>query len=287
MLEFSIPDSNGTRLLNFLLLDQIKNNPQMFYKDIKITSTYGAMNGCIWNGGRNLLGILSEQDCKEIIDFYNWYSVSYRYTFTNKFIEKRDLYDRYCNMLLRTMLQNTGVTYNKKIIKRFIKRKNKRVYFVSSCTRNINNTKEINKISKKELLVLDFKLNNTKVIEKLKHPENIELVVNEQCMAICPFREIHYTTMAKNNMFIENNKFSLNPMCERKKGTYDSAIRKQPHYVSKQMITNYAKQGINKFKLVGRDDNRPDLALMGYLDYFVKPEYHKAFIDLCKENNII
>lgn len=287
MYEFSIPDSKGTRMLNFLLLELMQKQPQMFYKGIRVTSTYGAMDGCTWNGGRELFGIMCESECKEVINLYKKYNVSYRYTFTNKFIEKRDLYDRYCNMLVRTMIHNTGVTYNQKRIKKYIKKKNKKVYFISSCTRNIKDIGTINKISKKELLVLDFKLNNTRMIGKLKHPENIELVVNEQCMACCPFREIHYTTMAKKNMFIEDSKFSLNPMCERKMGTYESAIKKQPHYVSKEMIEDYAELGINKFKLVGRDNTRPDLAIMGYLDYFVKPEYHKAFIEMCKENNII
>ncbi len=287
MLEFSIPDSKGTRLLNYLLLELIKSNPTIFYDDFIITSTYGAMDGCTWNGGRELLGILSEQDCKEILNFYNSHQVSYRYTFTNKFLDKRDFYDRYCNMLLRINTFQNGVTYNKKNIKKFIKRKYPGYYFVSSCTRNIKDIKQVNKISKKELIVLDFKLNNTSDIGKIKYPHNIEMVVNEQCMARCPFREIHYSMMAKNNLFIAGNKFSLNPLCERKKGTYESAIKKQSHYISRQRAKEYAELGINKFKIVGRDNTRADLALMGYLEYLVKPEYQKMFIELCRENNII
>lgn len=287
MIEYSIPDSNGTRMLNFLLLELMKEQPQLFYKGIAITSTYGAMNGCTWNGGRDILGIASEIECKQILEQYGKYGVSYRYTFTNKLIEKKDLYDRYCNMLLRINTKNNGVTYNSKLIKSYIKNKKLNYYFISSCTKNINEIKKINKISKKELIVLDFKLNNTSIIKKLRYPENIEIIVNEQCMGMCPFREMHYSMIAKKNMFISDKDFNFNPMCKNKKGSYHELIGKQPHYVSKKLIEEYYKLGINKFKIVGRDNYRPDLAIMGYMDYLIKPEYHNRFIELCKINNII
>jgi hypothetical protein len=287
MIEFSIPDSAGTYKLNCLLLTLIKEKPQMFYDDFVISSTYGAFNGTTWNGGRDIFGILSEKDCKERLQFYNSHNVSYRYTFTNKFIEKRDLFDRYSNMMLR-INNNGGVTYNKKIIKDYIKKKYKNYYFVSSCTRNIKDIKNINKISKKELIVLDFKLNNSKTLLKLKHPENVEIVVNEQCFDNCPFREIHYSMMAQNNMFLNDNQFKLNPMCNRKSGSYQECICSKRQYVSRDRIyKEYLPLGINKFKLVGRHNSMPDLALMGYLDYFVKPEYQYAFISLCKMYEII
>lgn len=287
MIEYSIPDSKGTRLLNFLLLELINDRPEIFYKDFKITSVYGTIDGCTWNGGRDLLGIASEKECKQILDFYNRHNVSYRYTFTNKFIEKKDLYDRYCNMLLRINKDLNGVTYNSKLIKNYVKRKYKNYYFVSSCTRNITDAKTINKISKNELLVLDFKLNNTSAIGKIKYPQNIELVLNEQCIGKCPFREMHYSMMAKKNMFASDKEFNMNPRCRTKKGGYDEMIRNLPHYVSRKLAKEYSELGINKFKIVGRDNDRPDLALMGYLDYLVKPEYHNHFIELCKINRII
>ena len=287
MIEYSIPDSKGTRLLNFLLLELMKQQPQMFYKGIVVSSTYGTINGCTWNGGREILGIASEKDCKGIIELYNKYGVSYRYIFTNKFIERKDLYDRYCNMLLRINTKNNGVTYNSNLVKKYIKKKKLNYYFVSSCTKNIKKVEKINKISKNELIVLDFKLNNTSIIGKLKHPENIEIIVNEQCMGMCPFREMHYSMMAKKNMFISDKDFDFNPICKNKKGCYQELIGKQPHYVSRKLVREYYELGISKFKIVGRDNDRPDLAIMGYMDYLVKPEYHDQFIELCKINHII
>ena len=288
MLEFSIPDSQGTFLLNKLLISTMKQRPEMFYDDFVISSAYGTFDGATWNGGRDILGIISEKECKSRLNFYNSNNISYRYTFTNCFLEKTDLFDRYCNMLLRINDKNGGVTYNKKIVKNYVKKHYKNYYFVSSCTRNIKDAQSINKISKRDLLVLDFKLNNSKILQELKFPGNIEVLANEQCMANCPFREMHYSMMAQNNLFLTDKQFNANPLCNAKTGTYDQCIRSQKQYVSRKAIREvYLPLGINKFKLTGRHNSLPDLALMGYLDYFVKPEYQDTFILLCKINGII
>lgn len=288
MIEFSIPDSQGTRALNMLLLELIDKKPDMFYDDIKITSTYGTFNGCTWNGGRDILGIVSENDCKKILQFYNSKGVSYRYTFTNRYLENRDTYDRYCNMLLRINTKNNGVTYNLDLIKDYIKANYPTYYFVSSCTRNIKDITEIDKKSENELLVLDFKLNNMPIIKDLKHKENIEIIVNEQCMETCPYRDLHYSMIAKKNLFITDAEFDFNFMCKWKNGSYDEIIKTKRHYVSRQQIINdYLPIGINKFKIAGRHEKSPDFALMSYLDFFVKPEYKSSFMEICKNNGII
>ena len=288
MLEFSIPDSPGTYKLNELLLKLLQTNKEMFYNDFKITSAYGTLAGCTWNGGRELFGIIPEYVCKEVINMYNSNNISYRYTFTNCFINKYDLYDRYCNMLLRINKKLNGVTYNKNIIKDYVTKNYKNYYFVSSCTKNIKDIQTINRISKKELLVLDFKLNNTSIINNLKYPNNIEIITNEQCLPTCPFRNSHYKNIAKINMYLTYKQFNKNNECKNKISDYKSFMCKLPQYVSREKIYSlYRPLGINKFKLVGRHQSEPDLALLGYLDYFIKPEYHEQFINICKLNNII
>lgn len=289
MLEFSIPDSPGTYRLNRLLISMIKDYPELFYDDFVITSAYGTFSGCTWNGGRDIFGIVSEKDCKSVLKFYNDHNISYRYTFTNRFLKKTDVYDRYCNMLLKINTKLNGVTYNKELIKDYIKKKYPSYYFVSSCTKNIKNIDEINKISKDELFVLDFRLNNKFfILQQLKHPYNIEVLVNEQCSSTCPYREIHYSMISKKNLFISDDDFDMNLSCNRKSGSYDMVIKTRSHYVSREnIINNYLPLGINKFKISGRHNTEPDFALMTYLDYFIKPKYREYFITICKENNII
>lgn len=288
MIEFSIPDSNGTNKLNALLLECIKAKPFMFYDDFKISSVYGTFNGCTWNGGRDIFGIMSEEECKQWLNYYNSKGISYRYTFTNKYFNETDKFDRYCNMLLRINKVNKGITYNSELLKEYVKTNYPSYYFVSSCTRNKTNIDEINNISEHELLVLDFRLNNTEIINQLKHPRNIEIIVNEQCMDNCPYRVLHYDYMARKNMFIETKDFELNKMCKHKKGTYCNHVQTRKHYVSrKDIYEKYVPLGITKFKVVGRHQDLPDLALMSYLDYFVKEEYKNMFLELCKQNQII
>lgn len=288
MIEFSIPDSPGTTTLNFVLLETIKNTPEMFYDDFKISSTYGTFAGCCWNGGRDIIGLIRPEDCKEILNFYNERDVFYRYTFTNSLITKRDFYDRYCNMLLKINKRFPSITYNRSDLKRYINKHNKDYKFVQSCTKCVKNIKEINKYSKKELIVLDFDLNNENIIDKIKYPENIELAVNEACLPNCPFKKAHYEFMSKKCLYEVDIEFMPNKECTRKVQTYEEMVQRKKHYVSRDKIKSiYVPRGINKFKISGRDENRPDFALFSYLDYFVKPEYHQEFVDICRENKVI
>ena len=94
--------------------------------------------------------------------------------------------------------------------------------------------------------------------------------------------------MSKKCLYITNNEFLPNKECTSRPRTYEEMVQRKKHYISRERIKNvYEPKGITKFKISGRDEYRADFALFSYLDYFIKPEHHEEFVNICKENNII
>lgn len=269
---YSIPDFFHYYNLNMLLIDFMDKQPGLFRENVKIGSVYGAFPGFIWNSGRAVLGQATYENITGTVDKFNELGISVRYTCSNAQINETHLNDYYSNRILEiTENKLNGVTVNLKMLDDYISEKYPEFYHVWSTTKSVKSIDEVNELSKDRLTVLYYGMNNTDALDKLEHPENIEILVNEACVENCPRRKQHYEDVGKLQSIQPSNQFKCPFGCEQY--FYYEAPIKRSHYVTPDMIENiYLPRGIYNFKISGRNDNVINL-IENYTIYFAKPEH--------------
>lgn len=279
MIEFSIPGFDSQHRVNVALLDLIKQEPEKFYNDIKITSCYDSWD-CNWNGGRVKAGNVFKENVINALNFYNEHGIELRYTFTNSLIDMYPelLNDFLCNAILDITKDyqklKTRININSEQLKSYIEGKYPNNFeFMWSTTKDIKDINTINQLNKNELIVPSYNINNDfDILKQFIYPNNIELLCCEPCIDNCPHRKEHHESVSKNQLLESIESSFICPFnCENY--SYYEAVGKRKHNIS---ITNirekYLPLGINKFKISGRRDSQINL-VENYVNYFVKPEY--------------
>lgn len=202
---FSIPGMYYSRSLTLFLFKLINDFPEKFNDDCEIDSVYGSFP-TIFNGGRSLKGEFSSRDVAETVRVFNSLGIRVRYTFTNLNLENSDIKDRVGNSILRTTVNNqtmkNDINLASNAMKRLINEKySNKFNIVYSTTMCVKDVETINKLSKDNILVPDYSVNNNfELLKQLEHPENIELLANETCFANCPKRKAHYEWGSRKNL---------------------------------------------------------------------------------------
>ena len=137
-------------MLNWKIINLLKNNPEYFYDDVKISAIYGTFPGAIWNGGRIINGGASIQEIEEVTKSFNETGIPIRFTFTNCLIEKEHLNDRQCNLIMD--IANNGlneVLVTSPLLEDYLRNKYPNFKYLSSTTKCIVNENEIKEESNK------------------------------------------------------------------------------------------------------------------------------------------
>lgn len=277
---FSIPDSYVVRLFNRTLLVAMKKYPEWFYDDFIIDTAYGCSPSCIWNGGRGDTNIGNREGwTNEVLRMYTNFGVKYRLVFTNLLLRKEHLNDIDGNELCK-MADRLGydVMVSLPMMADYLKSRYRNIRVCWSTTTKYGNTTDeiiakINQLSKDTLVVLPYQYNNKPEIEKLAHPENIEVLVNEMCIDNCPFRRKHWEKISKEilNGF---GKDGEETSCYFQEQYVDLSLHRE-HLIRRERFPWYRDRGIIKFKISGRDDQQQ--CYESYVNYMVKPEKADVF----------
>ena len=284
---FHIPDFTNHFRLNTLLIDSIKTYPEWFHDGLKIASVFGCFHGCVWNGGRLMLGNADIETIKYIVNSFNESDIPLRFTFTNPIIDKNHIGDSMGNQILR--VGNNGfneVIVVSPILEEYIRENYPNYPITSSTCKQIENIDELNEELKMDYkyVVLDYNLNNKfDLLEKIA-PEKrakCEVLINACCVPACPRRGEHYHTIGqeqikeweyKKNLlnkkpYVPDNIFECD---STNRSIYDISVFST--YVSPEDIfEKYLPMGFNQFKIEGR--TIPDIYLLEtYIHYMVKPE---------------
>lgn len=277
---FSIPDFYHNFNLNMNLLNLMKMQPELFMDDIVIDSVYGSFPGCIWNSGRGTIGMATYENIVATVKPFNEMGVSVRHTFTSSWLDEKHINDYYCNRILEitshvalgTKTMN-GVNISSPRLERHIAKNYPDFYRLWSTTKQGGESvKTLNELSADRIAVMHYSLNNNEsVLKRLKHPENVEVLVSEACVPNCPNRQTHYQDISSLQKIEPSNGFRCPFNCEQY-FYYELAVQR-PHYVSPEAIREvYLPLGINQFKIGGRNDNVANV-IENYVVYFVKPEH--------------
>lgn len=257
-----------------------REHREYFYDWCEIGSIYGAPADCLWGGGRIGFG---DEDYSKVIKLMEQYDISARLTFSNSLIEKEHLSDRKCNELCRAFessgkVQN-GIIIHSDILLDYIKKSYPKYYFVSSTTKVITDTEELDEELEREdfrFVVPDFRMNKRfDWLDNLsdEKKDKVEFLCNECCWFDCYDRK---------NCYINVSRKSLEAECEdhvcvspnAKEGYRFSKAMKNPGFIgNNDILSTYIPKGFSQFKIEGRSLGSAVILEM-LLYYMTKPEYY-------------
>lgn len=164
MLKFSIAGYYSQHKVNIPFLFIYNNHPTWFYDDRIIDSVYGSLPGLPWNGGR-LLGIVDgyypmREEIYDLRDAYYNLNVSLRHTFTNTQLPEEALNDyRTLTWVKACEKEGNSVILVDPKLKEYIENRFPLYSFIWSTCLCCHDIDQINKLSKNDLLVLDYNFN--------------------------------------------------------------------------------------------------------------------------------
>ena len=258
--------------------------PEKFRDNVVIDSMYGSFPGIIWNGGRNQTGQMFGIPMENAIDKINKRGISVRYTYTNPLLEETHFADTYGNVTLTIANKYSGkyknqfgetvwngVNVNVPKFAKYIDDNYDNLYRLWSTTKDFKDVNEVNEYSHDALTVLPYWLNNNfEELEKLDKKENIEILVAEPCVDNCPFRQLHYQSLAQLQMGESVKEFQCP---QGRKEYFYEVFPNKGHAITPELIeTEYLPRGFNQFKISGRNEHFVNL-IEHYVTYLVKPEY--------------
>lgn len=290
-IRFHIPDFLKHFGLNMLLIQHMKQNPDVYRDNVTVGSVYGVFPTAVWNGGRYFQGSCDERVIREVLRQFNSRGAACRYTFTNTQLKEEHLSDRFCNRLLQ--LADNGqneVIVASPLLEAYLREKYPRFPLISSTCKTITDLEALKAELAKDyaLVVLDYRLNNNwELLSQIDSPEKCELLVDACCDPECPRRKAHYDSISRSQIayweWARKAKPGQRPP-QLEVETFRCAYMEKPlydtvgfrtHITPDDLYGKYVPAGFRNFKLEGR--SLPDIdVLETYIYYLVKPEYRDA-----------
>lgn len=287
--RFHLPGLRYNYPLNMFWLSLLDTHPEYFYEGVEIGSCFGEFPISLWNGGR----LVMHDQCdagfiKAVVKNINAHGVPIRYTYTNPLITEEDLDDPYCNFCMQVADNGMNeVMIFSPILEKYLREKYPSFKYNSSTCKEIKDVDQLNdEIDKPyKYVVLDYNLNNKwDILEKVKKPEKLEVLVNTLCIPGCPRRGKHYENVGQNERIILKNRtlpkdkqIPIIPWtCEYGDKNCIHTIMDYPTVIKPEdCYGKYMDMGINNFKIEGRTANLFSL-IDTYCMYMIKPEYYNT-----------
>ena len=286
-IRFHLPGLRYNYPLNMFWVSMMKTYPHFFKENIEIGSFFGCFPFSLWNGGRLIINDQCDEEfVTNVVKSINAEGIPVRYTFTNPVLTEADVNDPYCNFCMKAADNGMNeVLVFSPVLEEYI-RKNYPSFKIDSTTcKELKTVDDLNNELEKDYnyVVLDYNMNNKfELIDGLKNPEKLEVLVNAVCVPECSRRGEHYRYIGEMEKKIyENRKLPLdkqekivdNWRCDYGEHNFLYKIMEYPTFVSNEMIRNeYLPRGINNFKIEGRTANLFSL-IETYCYYMIKPEY--------------
>lgn len=291
--NFIIPGLYEHYALNFRFLRLMKEHPELFYDDVKVSAVYGSFQFCIFDGGRifSKYRHTTKEEIEQVVTTYNQeFNVPVRLVLTNTEITPESYHNRFGNLVLNLCENDMNeIVVNNGGFEEYIRENYPMYSFISSTTKCLNTPtlfkEELNKGTYK-MICLDYNLNKNKKMLDSIPPElrgQCEFLVNAICPAGCPNRKEHYKL---NSMFsLEFGKPYAIQNCPIKFNTLHPEVCGSHNNLSPEEIYNdYVPNGYNLFKLEGRTLPISENAC-NYVKYMVKPEYHMYVLNLLLQDS--
>ena len=275
-MKFSLPGFHEFEKLNLWIIDRYNYDRTIFFDSVIIDNIYGSVPNVVWNGGRNgPLYRLELDNIRKLFVKYKKRGVRLRITFTNCMLKEEHLCDKYANDILQLVDEmEFEITLSSELLESYIRNKYPSIPIISSTTKCILDIDELNREISKDykLVVLDYRKNADELfLKKIKNPEKIELLLNEDCFSTCVQRKRHYRDISL-NIIMEDKLPDTEIYCQGKyRNLYDSMDQKET-IRNIDLYTYYSYLGFENAKIRGRRSDFYDV-LESYMYYLIKDEY--------------
>jgi hypothetical protein len=288
MINFSLPDFYYGFNVYLRLFDFKKNYPYIFYDDVNIKNIYGSFPNMTWNGGGFEIGVMpTHNNVVSTVEAYQVMNVPIKLTLTNPLLEERDMYDRYCNYILR-MCENdinevavTSDIMEEHIRKNYPKYKiNKSIISTEYQPYFLEEKYESSVLAKRENK--NFELLKSVPFEK-RH--KIQILCNDPCPFDCGRVYEHYRATAIYQLY-EHDIKEVVTQCTEIPTIFrrNFADNEQNNININDIRELYLPLGYNYFKISGR--GLSVLIVTNIIEFLIKPEYHKDInvylMEVCK-----
>ena len=283
-IKFHLPDFYGNIRMNLAFADLLKSNPEYFYDNVEIASSYGCFPPAAWNGGRTVVGAVRREGIDRTIEEYNKRGIPIRYTFTNPLVTEKHLKDSFCNMITRIAENGLNeIIVNVPCLEEYIRKNYPSYPLISSTVKQLEDKDELLAELEKDykLVVLDYNWNNRfEELNELPHKDKIELLINPYCTPHCRRRKLHYEYLGErqfeHNMQVFGND-QLKPIdrkefpCPNMSMSFYEITKFDTFISVEDIYQKYVPMGYSNFKIEGRMMHPVDI-LESYIYYLIKPE---------------
>ena len=229
--------------------------------------------GCfIWNGGHNVnidVKCSPEDFIKHIKEFNN-NNISYSVIFNNTALQEEHLKDESCNKILNYLntceYKDNSVTVGSELLYKYIKNNYPNIKIQCSATKQLYSQEDIEKEkASHEYSRIVLAADASKfidILKKIKNKDEIELIIDEQCVPNCPYKKEHYEATSK---WMISHDPSINITCRMRNSSIKEDIT-----CSFDEIKNLYDIGFRHFKITHREFNEPSFRknLLIYIEYF-------------------
>ncbi|MBQ4363151.1 MAG: hypothetical protein II782_04030 [Oscillospiraceae bacterium] len=291
--RFHLPDMWDNGPFNIMLIDMMKESPEMFRDGVEIASVYGCFPPCIWNGGRNVNGFADENTIKMITGAFNSRHIPLRFTLTNPLLTEEHMSDKFGNRMLQIAYNGFNeAIVNTQVMEDYLRKNYPKYKLTSSTCKQIRDFDDLIAELEKDysLVVLDYNFNNDyTVLEKI--PERlrskVEILICPYCAPNCKRRGAHYEFLGKEQLKravlstlggMTGMRQGMNVQmektfeCNALKENFLETINLPTHITPDDLYGRYADMGYEHFKIEGRTMH-PLNVVESYVYYLAKPEY--------------
>lgn len=269
---FYLPDFYSRLPLYRELIHRLETAPQQFYGGVHIGAVYGCFPGSLWNGGRFMGGHCTQSEARRVFEYYCRHGIPVRFTYSNSLIAGEALADPFCNMTLDMGAPGEiQVIVASDALEQYLRERHPEIPLISSTTKCITDpqaaAEELR--GRYAMVVLDYRFNNTPVLESIPQKENCELLLNAYCYDDCPRRKQHYLSVDRSQLQGYDERFGN---CDSLKRSFYELRSNRSFITVEQLYGNYVPQGFRHFKIEGRLNHDFDV-LESLLYYLIRPEY--------------
>lgn len=286
-INFILPGMYENFDLNIHFLALLKEHPEYFYNDVKVSAVYGSFQFCIFDGGRifNSYRHTTKEEIENILYQYNEvFEIPVRLVCTNCELKQTDYKNRFGNVIL-TLCNNlpNEIVVNDSNFKKYIQENYSNFTFISSTTKCLNTPKLLlEELSHPEykMVCLDYNLNHNKTLLKEMPEEQrgrCEFLCNAICPPGCPNRKQHYSLNSLFSLTYGQN-YSIEGCPIEYNTTHPKCFQYKNNISPEEIYNEYVPMGYNLFKLEGRTLSIAE-NVCNYVRYMVKPEYQFLVIN--------
>lgn len=270
-INIGLPNFHYNVFLNLCFITLQKNNKSVFKNGYRITNVDGYFPYSIWSIDRDNRYV-TQRDMETTLRLYSQNNINVNLIFDNSTICKKDLNDKFSNIILKSAhKEGNGIYVKSNILYEYIKEKYPLYNLFKYAT-----PEEFNQ---KNILIID-KYNNQIKKNDVKYKENAIITLNPLCPAECKHYEEHrkYIEMEQINYYRVSDIY----VCPLKKNFNFYDLKSHSNFITAEKMKDYIKAGFSNFRIeFPTMEKSVDInygvydAIESFIYYLIKPEYQQ------------